>query len=820
MRSSKKSSALQSVLAFLLVALFFPAAIGAAVGEGPCSHNCDMAAVMAMEGHRLPDITDGLPHGPDHYYNPIVYDCPEDFLYDFVRDRSGPVPLNPNGYGLAYYKDGELTLEAAQAYYSEWTYPAYPDGMDLAREEIMDPSNEAVIVLSHARWGTGGLDGGNHPFTFEWQGRTFSFMHNGSVRETGPDVKAALWYELYENAGAYPGEWFELHPSNWVLPGHTGNHNYFIDSELFFHWIMKNVIDKDGDVLAGIYRALTSEADLPGGGTVDLYFQFRSETDENELNFVLSDGEALYVFRNTPSAGTDHNLSFEEYTDQGFVGVMTQETLGGGTEVPQFALVYITRYGAPLVIPQFLLLPNGFSETFYVDAANTTQPWNGTVEDPFRCIQDGIDAASHGGTVRVAPGLYEENLVFRNVVMTVRSDSDWDNDPDIRDIAPAITIVDGSQVGPAVTFGDQDTRYTVLDGFTVTNGSAFHGGGIFCYEGSPTIRSNTITDNSAQRYGGGVYGKNSSMALENNTIAGNSAVTGGGVHLRDASSPVVQGNVVSGNSASVMGGGVYLRLCTPFVIDNIIDGNTAATGGGVAGLYRSATLTNNTISGNEAGPDAGGGVYSEDCVMTVTNTILWGNTGGEIAFAGTVPEVTYCDVQGGWPGTGNIDADPLFAHAAGGDFHLTRGSPCENAGDPAATALSFEDFEGDPRLVQGVPDMGADEFYFHLYYHGDAVPGGAISIRIAGTPGQPVMVLQGSGILADPFSIQYGDLYLERPFRNRWTPGSIPAEGILVWNVTLPAGLPIGRIIPLQALVGPAGNPTSRLTNLLVMVIE
>jgi hypothetical protein len=41
--------------------------------------------------------------------------------------------------------------------------------------------------------------------------------------------------------------------------------------------------------------------------------------------------------------------------------------------------------------------------------------------------------------------------------------------------------------------------------------------------------------------------------------------------------------------------------------------------------------------------------------------------------------VTWCDVQGGWTGSGNIDADPLFAPE---NFYLTSGSPCVDAGDP------------------------------------------------------------------------------------------------------------------------------------------
>ena len=71
--------------------------------------------------------------------------------------------------------------------------------------------------------------------------------------------------------------------------------------------------------------------------------------------------------------------------------------------------------------------------------------------------------------------------------------------------------------------------------------------------------------------------------------------------------------------------------------------------------------------------------------------------------------MTFSDVQGGYPGMGNIDANPLFANAAAGDFHLLPCSPCIDTGDNAAPDLPATDFEGDPRIDNGTVDMGVDE---------------------------------------------------------------------------------------------------------------
>lgn len=77
-------------------------------------------------------------------------------------------------------------------------------------------------------------------------------------------------------------------------------------------------------------------------------------------------------------------------------------------------------------------------------------------------------------------------------------------------------------------------------------------------------------------------------------------------------------------------------------------------------------------------------------------------------------------MQGGWSGTGNIDADPLFASPAPvgattvgyGDYHLVDGSPCEDAGTDDLAGYPFlplTDIDGEDRPIGSARDMGADE---------------------------------------------------------------------------------------------------------------
>ena len=128
-------------------------------------------------------------------------------------------------------------------------------------------------------------------------------------------------------------------------------------------------------------------------------------------------------------------------------------------------------------------------------------------------------------------------------------------------------------------------------------------------------------------------------------------------------------------------------------------------------------MFNNTIADNRCA-GWGGGVYSATFSFPeVKNTIIYGNTAGNyqsIFVSGDDSiTVTYSDVSGGWEGEGNIDAAPLFASPASGDYSLTWAnfpahdstrSPCIDAGDPDSACF-------DPDQTRG--DIGA--FYFHQF---------------------------------------------------------------------------------------------------------
>jgi hypothetical protein len=187
-----------------------------------------------------------------------------------------------------------------------------------------------------------------------------------------------------------------------------------------------------------------------------------------------------------------------------------------------------------------------------------------------------------------------------------------------------------------------------------------------CSYSSPVIGSNNIRDNSAngvQAQGGG---------------------KGGGIYCWDESQPLIINNSITGNSSNQSGGGIRLQHFTSTISGNIIAGNlTRYAGGGISSYYSASTLLNNTITGNQMTENPnGGGIYCYQSSPVITNTIFWDNLPDEI-YSGD-PVVSYSDIEGGYPGEGNINADPLFVDPDNGDYCLTEESPCIDAGDPSS----------------------------------------------------------------------------------------------------------------------------------------
>lgn len=455
------------------------------------------------------------------------------------------------------------------------------------------------------------------------------------------------------------------------------------------------------------------------------------------------------------------------------------------------------------------------------------------VPDDYPTIQEAIDAAVNGDAVMVRPGTYVENIDFLGKAITVTSEQ-----------GPDLTIIDGNEIDSVVTFNSGEWLSSIIDGFTIQNGNAVEGGGIYCSTSSPTITNNRILDNYARDGGGIICIEYSNSIIVGNAIHSNIATEhGGGIWVHKNSCPIIEKNLIMENTAALIGehggqgGGIGCHLSRPIISNNRIIHNAAVVtkpglpdvgGGGIAldGLSH-AFIINNTIDGNYTVYGYGGGIFVDwDSSPIIKNNIITNSPDGEGIWVHghhAFPTVDYNDFwnnsdgdYGGavTPGLHDISENPCFVGPLDNDFHLAWTSPCRDAGDNSVV-VDPGDFEGDPRIANGTVDMGADEFHTHLYYTGAPAPGGYMKLRVIDEPDtEPVVIWCSMEVLDPPFPTPHGAWYLAPPIIAQAYFTSIPPSGFLDWPHRFGPGCPSPLDLPLQGLVG------NQLTNLCVLKIR
>jgi hypothetical protein len=213
-------------------------------------------------------------------------------------------------------------------------------------------------------------------------------------------------------------------------------------------------------------------------------------------------------------------------------------------------------------------------------------------------IQAGIDSAAVGDTVLVETGSYLDNLDFRGKEILVGSRFVLTGDTTL----VAQTVIK-ALVGRVVSFTHGEGRAARLSGLTITGGSAPSGGGIRCFNASPTLDHLRVIGNTASFEGGGIHAQ-------------------GG-------SPFVSACRVSENDSGYAGGGIACYSSAIVIHDNLIDGNHAQDfGGGISTDYSSPVITNNRIIGNDSFY-AGCGIGSRDCTGIITDNYIADNIGAD-----------------------------------------------------------------------------------------------------------------------------------------------------------------------------------------------
>jgi hypothetical protein len=191
------------------------------------------------------------------------------------------------------------------------------------------------------------------------------------------------------------------------------------------------------------------------------------------------------------------------------------------------------------------------------------------------------------------------------------------------------------------------------------------GGAVYCYSSDPTITNCKITNNTGDK-GGAIYCDESYPTISNTVIA-----------------------------------------------NNVSLGGNPQCGGICIGDWGEPEILNCTIVNNSPG-----GIFTQSWEgVAVTNTIVWGNERYQIQTVESTATVSFCDVQDGYDGQGNIDTDPRFFDPTIGagtqydgsaaNWMLQSNSPCINSGK--RINLSDTDLAGNPRINCDIIDIGAYE---------------------------------------------------------------------------------------------------------------
>jgi hypothetical protein len=288
-----------------------------------------------------------------------------------------------------------------------------------------------------------------------------------------------------------------------------------------------------------------------------------------------------------------------------------------------------------------------------------------------------VDSTGPGGAIQLS-NIAKASINNSNFKENkAKADGGGINSNDIDSLFIKNSTFDGNESmessGGAIAFqGENSILYFEIDSTTISNNRAMSdGGGILVYKGSITVSNSTISDDSS-KYGGGFTIANGNATLNNVVIKNNTAYEhGGGIDVYNAT----------------------LNLNNSLLINNISNG-----GEFVPDPNSVVNINNSTLSGNQDGlngcNDCGDINFSEG-KATIHNTIIWNNSINQETNASVT--ATYSDIEGGFTGTGNINANPMFCDSwsgswpqLAGNYHLTFLSPAIGKGENGVNMGAFD----------------------------------------------------------------------------------------------------------------------------------
>ncbi len=247
----------------------------------------------------------------------------------------------------------------------------------------------------------------------------------------------------------------------------------------------------------------------------------------------------------------------------------------------------------------------------------------------------------------------------------------------------------------------------------------YGGGALFQLGGTLNVRFSVFDRNYAGKEGGMLFSDTGARVyIYDSLVTGNTALTWAGACMfeyggnNSGVKVLIERTRFIGNRVSY-GGALYVggQLATEVTINScVFAGNYAYASGGTIynGWSNGARLTvlNSTFYNNAAGT-SGAAIYGEASgLLYIYNSIF---VSGNVAqLYGTITDVQYSDVAGGWVGTGNVSADPQFVSKVSGDYHLAPTSLLIDKGSNRYYQGAL-DLDGTARIKGDIVDMGAYE---------------------------------------------------------------------------------------------------------------
>ncbi len=276
------------------------------------------------------------------------------------------------------------------------------------------------------------------------------------------------------------------------------------------------------------------------------------------------------------------------------------------------------------------------------------------VPDQISTITSALDGAAYGDTIVVAPGTYHEtHLIVPSGIVLRGATGD-----------PADVIVDAQQQGDVMMLPQADAN-TVVEGFTLTGGSAIgFGGGLYCgYPTQATIRHCDIVANLAPSSGGGLACFGAEPVFENCRFIDNysqdDSVTGGGAVYLNGSDAVFRHCEFRSNSTAGGGGAVSVYASEPTFEHCTFAENQASNGSAVAIYHADASFTDCVVDANRCNGLGVGAIYAyqgtamlERCTISENQAYWGGGIAGSVDALISLDDCTIARNQGTSAGGG------------------------------------------------------------------------------------------------------------------------------------------------------------------------